>query len=83
MTFEKQLKDGTTFYNALLADGLPLRIEVQRVPTKALSHDSKYGAPPFIAIGADGVIEPTCAPGETAELAALELVERLNQRYAA
>jgi hypothetical protein len=83
MTFEKQLKDGTTFYVAQLADGLPLRIEVMRTPAKALAPTSKYGAPPFIAIGADGTIEPTCAPGDTAEDAALELVARLNQRYAA
>lgn len=79
MTIEKVLKDGTTFYRTQLADGYPIRIEVEKVPARATA--GGYGAPPFVAIAADGKIAPTCAPGETAEDAALLLVERLNQRY--
>lgn len=80
MTLEKApLKDGTVFYRAALADGYPLRIEVRKSTEKDMQ--GRGGAPPFIAIVADGKLEPTCAPGETAQDAALEVIDRLNHRY--
>lgn len=79
MTIAKVLKDGTTLIDAALRDGYQLRLEVQKCKPRETA--GGYGAPPFVAIAADGTLEPTCAPGETAELAALELIDRLNQRY--
>ena len=79
MTIDKILKNGTTFFNARLKDGYPIRVEVQKCKPRETA--GGYGAPPFVAIAADGNLAATCAPGETAELAALELLERLNHRY--
>lgn len=82
MTFEKTLTEGkqlTTFYRAQLVDGRPVRVEVQHITESEQA--GGYGAPPFVAIVADGVIPPTCGAGETAELAALEVIDQLNHRY--
>lgn len=80
MTQEKVLpKCGTVFFNAQLQDGYPVRIEVKKSTEKEMQ--GRGGAPPFIAIVADGKLEPTCAPGETALDAALEVIDRLNHRY--
>lgn len=75
---EKVLKDGTTLCRCNLADGYPLLVEVRASTAKEMEMN---GVPPFIAIAADGVLEPTAAPGATVDDAVLEVLERLNQRY--
>lgn len=80
MTIQRVLKDGTTHCLFTLMDGTELHCEVRPSTKKEMEINS---IPPFIAIIADGVIEPTCAPGLTVEDAVLELADRLNTRYCA